>query len=118
MRTMNPARMLDEGCRPADAVTEPSKHVDAPAPLFIGRAWVQFAWWLCAWNAVVPIRLVSMILDPLRPPGYIGGLIERLILDHTSWAIVTYVMFHRALRARHEPLRQVLAVLGLLAVPL
>ena len=74
--------------------------------------------WLCAWNAIVPIRLASMILDPRRPPGYIGPMIERLILDHTSWAIVTYIMFRVALEARHQPLRLVLALLGLLAVPL
>lgn len=78
---------------------------------------MHFAWWLCAWNAAVPIRLVGMILDPRRPPGYIGP-VARLILDHTLWALATYVMFRLALRARREPLRQVLAVLGVLAAPL
>src|SRR5215218_7740203 len=59
-----------------------------------------------------------MILDPLRPPGYLGPVIARLLVDHTSWAVATYVMFRLALRARHAPLRQVLLVLGVLAVPL
>src|SRR4051812_24031138 len=112
------ARRPDSARRRIDGVTETSARVAGPAPLLGSRGWAQFALWLCAWNAVVPIRLVSMIFDPLRPPGYIGPLIERLILDHTSWAIVTYVMFRVALRARHEPLRQVLVFLGLLAVPL
>jgi LytS/YehU family sensor histidine kinase len=34
------------------------------------------------------------------------------------WALTTYVMFRLALRARHEPLRQVLTILGVLTVPL
>jgi len=79
---------------------------------------MHFAWWLCAWNAAVPIRLLAMILDSRRPPGYLGPAVERMMLDHTSWAVATYVMFRLALRARREPLRQVLAILGLLAVPL
>ena len=85
-----------------------------PAPLFGGRAWVHMAWWLCAWNAAVPIRLLGMM--PFR--GGTGRAIGTLILDQTSWAIATYVMFRLALRARHEPLRKVLTVLGVLAVPL
>src|SRR5581483_8032404 len=80
--------------------------------------WMHFAWWLCAWNAAVPIRLLAMILDSRRPPGYLGPAVERMMLDHTSWAVATYVMFRLALRARREPLRQVLAMLGRLAVPL
>jgi signal transduction histidine kinase len=66
----------------------------------------------------VPIRLVGMILDGARNPAGMGPAIGILILDQTSWAVVTYVMFRLALRARHEPLRQVLAVLGVLALPL
>ncbi len=99
-------------------MTETSRRVDGPAALVGGRGWLQFALWLAAWNVVVPIRLVRMILDPQRPPGYIGPVIERLLLDHTLWALATYVMFRVALRARREPMRQVLTVLGLLAVPL
>ncbi len=101
-----------------DAVTDISGRADGPAPLFGGRGWVHFLWWLCAWNAVVPIQLIDMFFDPGRPPGYIGGVIERLILDQTTWAIATYVMFGLALRARRQPLRQVLMVLTVVAVPL
>ena len=82
-----------------------------------GSGWTHFAWWLCAWNAAVPIRLVGVMLDgPRRPP--IWPVTGNLILDQTSWAIATYVMFRLALRARRAPLRQVLTVLGLLAIPL
>jgi signal transduction histidine kinase len=87
-------------------------------PLSGGRDWTYLAWWLGAWIAVVPIRLTSMILDPRRPPGYLGPMIVRMALDHTSWAIATYIMFRLALRARREPLRQVLTLLGVLIVPL
>jgi two-component system, LytTR family, sensor kinase len=99
-------------------VTETSGRVDSPAAPLAGRGWTHIALWLCAWNAVVPIRLAAMIVDPRRPPGYLGPVIARMLLDHTTWAVATYVMFRLALRARHEPLRQVLAVLGVLAVPL
>jgi signal transduction histidine kinase len=92
--------------------------VDTPAAPFTGRGWVHLAWWLVAWNAVVPLRLVRMILSPLRPPGYMGPVIRELTLEHTTWAVATYVMFRLALRARREPLRQVLTVLGVVAVPL
>jgi hypothetical protein len=102
----------------SEAVTETSRRVGGPAARFAGRRWLHFAVWLAAWNAIVPIRLVSMILDPGRPPGYIGPVILGLMRDHTSWAVTTYVMFRLALRARREPLRRVLAVLGVLAVPL
>ena len=92
---------------------------DSPVARFSGRAWVHFAWWLCAWNAAVPIRLVGMLtLDGARRPSSIGPAIGSLILDQTSWAIATYVMFRLALRARHQPLRQVVTVLGVVAVPL
>jgi len=83
-----------------------------------GRGWVHFAWWLCAWNAAVPIRLIGIMPDAMRRPGAIGPMIWNMILDQTSWAVVTYVMFRLALRARREPMRQVLTVLGLLAIPL
>ena len=71
-------------------------------------------WWLCAWNAAVPIRLLGM----MPRPGATGRAIGTLILDQTTWAIATYVMFRLALWARREPLRRVLTVLGVLAVPL
>ena len=98
--------------------TETSGRVDSPAAPLAGRGWVHLALWLLAWNAAVPIRLVSMILDPRRPPGYIGRVIAGMCLDHTLWAVTTYVMFRLALRARHQPLRQVLAILGVATVPL
>ena len=55
---------------------------------------------------------------PSRTNMDVGTAIGMLILDQTSWAVATYVMFRLALRARREPLRQVLTVLGVLAVPL
>jgi len=79
---------------------------------------VHGALWLAAWNLIVPIRLVSIVVEPGRPPGSFGPAIERLVIEHTSLAIGTYVMFRLALRARHAPLRQVLTVIGLLAIPL
>jgi len=81
---------------------------------------VHFAWWLCAWNAAVPIRLVGMIIDRARAPvtGIAAAALGTLVLDQTSWAIVTYVMFRLALRARRAPPRRVLTLLAVLAVPL
>jgi len=104
--------------RTSDAVTEIPGRADGPAALFAGRNWLYFIWWLCAWNAAVPIRFVGMIID--RPLGRapIGPVIGTLILDQTSWAIATYVMFLLAMQARRYPLRRVLTMLGLLAVPL
>jgi signal transduction histidine kinase len=67
----------------------------------------------------VPLRFLGMAARPgASPPGGIGPAIGMLIVDQTSWAVATYVMFRLALRARHDPLRQVLALLGLMAVPL
>ncbi|HKY98355.1 MAG TPA: histidine kinase [Gemmatimonadaceae bacterium] len=82
-----------------------------------GAAWKQFAWWLLAWNAAVPIRFVGMIIDGPQRPG-VGRAIVPLILDQTSWALATYVMFRVALRAREKPLRETIIVLALIAVPL
>jgi signal transduction histidine kinase len=79
---------------------------------------MHFALWVCAWNAVVPVRLVYLFADPLLPHGFMTPVIVRLVLDHTSWAVATYIMFRVALRARRRPLRQVLIALGILAVPL
>jgi signal transduction histidine kinase len=103
---------------PVDAVAETPGRVGGTAPLFGGRSWVHLAWWLCAWNAAVPIRLIGILPDAMRRPGAAGPVIENLIIDQTSWAVVTYVMFRLALRARHEPMRQTLTILGVLAVPL
>ena len=105
---------------PVDAVTETLRRVDAPAARFDGRGWAHIAWWLCAWNAAVPIRLVGMVAGPrpARLPGGIGSAIGMLVLDQTTWAVATYVVFRLALRARREPLRRVLTVLSVLAVPL
>ena len=105
---------MEISASPIDAVTETSARVDRSTPIFGGSGLVQMAWWLCAWNAAVPIRLLGM----MPPSGAIGRAIGTLVLDQTSWAIATYVMFRLALRARREPLRNVLTVLGMLAVPL
>jgi two-component system LytT family sensor kinase len=99
-------------------VTETSGRVDSPAAPFARRDWVHLAWWLCAWNAAVPIRLVGFMVDGPRRPAAIGAVIGTLILDQTSWAVATYVMFRLALLARRAPLRRVLTILGVLAVPL
>ena len=80
------------------AVTETPDRVDRPAAPF--RGWAHVAWWLCAWNAAVPIRLVGMYLDGARGRPGVGREIGVLILDQTSWAVATYVMFRLALRAR------------------
>jgi len=79
---------------------------------------VHFAWWLFAWNAAVPIRLVGIFPDAIRRPGALRPVTENLIVEQTWWALATYVMFRLALRARHAPMREVLTVLGLLVVPL
>ena len=103
---------------PLDATTETSARFHRPAAHFVGRGWLHIVWWLCAWNAAVPIRLVGMYAGPSRANVDVGSAIGMLILDQTSWAVATYVMFRLALRARREPLRRVLIVLGVLAVPL
>ena len=95
-------------------MTETSGRLDSPATPFAGRAWVHFAWWLVVWNIATPIR----ILGGMPHPSGIGRAVAGLVLDQTSWAIATYVMFRLALRARHAPLRQVLMVLGAVALPL
>ena len=79
---------------------------------------LYFIWWLCAWNAAVPIRYFGMLLDRPGGPDRIGPVIGMLILDQTSWAIVTYLMFFLALQARRYPLRQIMTLLGVVAVPL
>jgi two-component system LytT family sensor kinase len=105
----------------SDAVTDTSGRVDGPAAPFAGRGWVHFAWWLLVWNVAVPIRFVGILIDGAGRRGIeraIGPVIGNLVLEQTSWAVVTYVMFRIALRARREPLRRVLTILGVLAVPL
>jgi two-component system, LytTR family, sensor kinase len=100
-----------------ESVTEASRRVDGPRALF-GRSWTQFALWLLAWNAAVPIRYIGTIIDGPRRPGATGPMLLNLILDQTSWAIATYVMFRVALLARRYPFRKVLTILAALAVPL
>jgi two-component system LytT family sensor kinase len=82
--------------------------------------WKYFAWWLLAWNVAVPIRLVGIFVDGAsrarNPP--LGPMAGSLVLDQTSWAIATYVMFLLALRAREYPLRRVLTLLAMVAIPL
>ena len=90
-------------------------HVESES--VIRRGWVHFAWWLCVWNVAVPMRLIGMARDG-RLPTTIGPAIGMLIVDQTSWAVATYFMFRLALRARHAPLRQVLAIIGVLSVPI
>jgi sensor histidine kinase YesM len=75
---------------------------------------MHFGWWLFVWNVATPIRLLGGIPFPRG----IGRPVAQMTLDQTSWAIATYVMFRLALRARHAPLRQVLTVLGVVALPL
>jgi len=119
------ARILGVASRPnpqpvtsssIDAVIESSGRVKRPA--LLQRGWVQFVWWLFAWNAAVPIRLVGMMPDVRLRPGALGPVIGNMIIDQTSWAVATYIMFRLALRARHEPMRQTLTILGVLAIPL
>jgi signal transduction histidine kinase len=69
------------------------------------------------WNALVPIRLISM-LEAARSMGGIGPIVNMLILDQTTWAVATYLVFRFALRARDQGLRKVVTILVLLAVPL
>ena len=102
-------------------MTATSARVDGPPVIAGRREWVHFAWWLAAWNVAVPIRLVGMFIDAAGRPGFggaIGPAIWTLILDQTSWALATYMMFRLALRARRAPLRRVVTMLALLAVPL
>lgn len=84
---------------------------------FGGREWALFGAWLLLWNALVPIRLVSL-MDAARSPGGIGPMVNMLLIDQTAWAVATYLMFWVALRARRQRLRDVLIVLAALTVPL
>ena len=102
----------------SDAVTETPNRGDRPAAPSRSPGWAHVVWWLLAWNAAVPIRFIGMIVDGARRPGAMGPVIGTLVLEQTSWAVVTYVMFRLALRARREPLRRVLTILGIVAVPL
>ena len=103
---------------PDRAVTETSERIDGPALPFAERGWGLFAGWVLVWNAGVPIRLFAMMGTPAgsRPPA--RPLIGMLLVDQTTWAIVTYLVFRMALGARRHGLREVLTVLALLAVPL
>ena len=98
----------------AHAVTGTAGRVDSPAVPFAGSAWTQLAWWLFAWNVPTPIRL----LGGFPYPSGIGRAVAGMVLDQTMWALATFVMFRLALRARHEPMRRVLTVLGVVAIPL
>ena len=77
--------------RPIDVVTETSEPVDGPAPLLGGRTWVHMAWWLFAWNVGVPIRLLGMLGTP-RAALSMERSVGMLVVDQTSWAIVTYAV--------------------------
>ena len=103
---------------PTDPVTETSRRADGTVTLFGGRGWVQFAWWLFAWNALIPIRLAGMFAPGAGFRGSVGEAISTLLLEHTTWALAAYVMFRVALRARQEPVRRVLTLLGVLVIPL
>ena len=94
-----------------------SERIDSPAAFF-ARKWTVFVLWLLAWNAAVPIRFVGTIIDGAGRPGATGPMLLSLIIDQTSWALVTYVMFFLALWARRQPMRKVLTILALLAIPL
>jgi signal transduction histidine kinase len=91
--------------------------LDRTALPFARRAWALFAAWVLVWNAGVPIRFIGM-LEAVRSPRRIGPAVGMLVIDQTTWAIATYAVFRIALRARHRPLREVVTVLALLAVPL
>ena len=97
-----------------DAVTETPEFSGRPAAPFTGRAWAHFAWWVFVWNVATPIRL----LGGMPPPSGIGRAVAAMVLDQTLWAVATYMMFRLALRARHAPLRQVLTIIGVVALPL
>ena len=103
-------------------MTETSERVDGAAAPFAGRGWMNLAWWLLAWNAAVPIRLVAILIDSADRPGFRAAMIApqigTTILEQTSWAVATYVMFRLALRARRAPLRRVVTLLAVVAVPL
>ena len=101
-------------------MTETSGRLDGPAALFGARGWALFAWWLCVWNALVPIRLVGMFAVPARARANldVGEAVGMLIADQTTWAVATYLMYRLALWARREPLRRVLTILGVVAIPL
>ena len=97
-------------------MAETSGRIDGPAFPLVERGWALFGVWVLVWNALVPIRLMSML--GMTRGLEIGRGISALILDQTTWAVATYFVFRIALRARHRPLREVLTVLALLAVPL
>jgi signal transduction histidine kinase len=59
-----------------------------------------------------------MYLDGALSRAGIAWDIGLLVLDQTSWAVATYVMFRLGLQAHREPPQRVLAVLGVAAVPL
>ena len=104
--------------KPLDrAATETLGDVDGPAAPFAGRGWALFAAWVLVWNAAVPIRLIAMLGTPGRSPAA-GRMTGMLIVDQTTWAIATYLVFRIALLARHRRLREVLTALALLAVPI
>jgi signal transduction histidine kinase len=88
--------------------------VDGPAALSRGRGWALFAWWLFVWLAVVPIRLLA------GGAAFAGDTRSAVTLtvDHAMWAVATYLMFRLALRARRQPTRQVLTVIGVVTIPL
>ena len=99
-------------------MAETSEDVNPQPVRFTGRSWTLFVWWLLAWNVAVPIRYVGLIIDRPRGPVSAGPVIWPLVLDQTSWAVVTFLMFLVALQARRYPSRRVVTMLALLAVPL
>ena len=52
------------------ALSEAPERADGPTAPFVGRGWTHVAWWLLAWNAAVPIRLVGILLDGASRPGF------------------------------------------------
>ena len=108
------ARRPDPARHPLRAMTETSRRADGPAPRVGGRGWTHVVWWVLAWNAAVPLQL----LGGFPYPNGMSRTIVVLVLDHTTWALATYLMFRLALRARREPLRRVLTVMGVVAIPL
>lgn len=87
----------------------------------LGRGWTLLALWILAWNVAVPLRLYALLLDAAEHPEIqldVGAQLWSLALDQTTWAIATAVMFRLALIARQRPVRGVVTLLALLAIPL
>jgi two-component system LytT family sensor kinase len=82
------------------------------------RSWKYLVLWVLAWNAAVPIRYFGLVIDRQGERIPVDAVLWPLVLDQTSWALATYAMFFIALQGRRYPLRRVIALLALLAIPI